>query len=101
MGKCHGTIPGWWLVKNHPEVLIDFCSFFLGPHTKPANSNIWIDSLSSGNPQKMISISIRNIESGMKKKQEEILLLDQMLLILLLFLMVVFQKNYGITIFLL
>jgi len=21
MGKCHGTIPGWWLVKNHPEVI--------------------------------------------------------------------------------
>lgn len=71
MGKCHGTIPGWWLVKNHPEVLIDFCSFFLGPHTKPANSKVWIDSLSCGNPQKMIMLSIRNIESGLKKKQEE------------------------------
>lgn len=71
MGKCHGTIPGWWLAKNHPEVLIDFYSFFLGPHTKPANSKVWIDSLSCGNPQKMIKLSIRNIESGLKKKQEE------------------------------
>lgn len=71
VGKCHGTIPGWWLVKNHPEVLLDFCSFFLGPHTKPANSDHWCELLKSGDSKPMIQASIRNIESGLKKKQEE------------------------------
>ena len=21
VGKCHGTVPGWYLVKNHPDCL--------------------------------------------------------------------------------
>ena len=45
MGKCHGTIPGWWLVKNHPEVLIDFCSFFLAPHLKPQTAMMVIHDI--------------------------------------------------------
>jgi len=52
LGKCHGTISGWWLFKNHPEVLVDFCSSFLGPHLLPQNSNKWMEFLQSGDPKK-------------------------------------------------
>ena len=72
VGKCHGTVPGWYLVKNHPEVLIDFCSFFLGPHILPKNSNIWADKMASGNMKELMAMSMRNVESGIKKKMEEL-----------------------------
>ena len=71
IGKCHGTIPGWWLVKNHPEVLIDFCSFFLGPHLQPNNSNQWDEKLASGKMKELMSVALRKPESGIKKKMEE------------------------------
>ncbi|ORX86498.1 alpha/beta-hydrolase [Anaeromyces robustus] len=72
LGKCHGTMPGWWLIKNHPEMLYDFCSFFLGPHTLPQNSNVWMEASQNGKMQELLKMSIRNIESGLKKKQEEL-----------------------------
>ena len=25
VGKCHGTVPGWYLVKNYPEMLQSKC----------------------------------------------------------------------------
>ena len=40
-GKCHGTIPGWYLVKNHPEMLETFCSFFIAPHLAPPDDDTW------------------------------------------------------------
>ena len=71
IGKCHGTIPGWWLFKEHPEVLIDFSAFFLGPHTLPSNSNKWTELLTSGNMKEMMAVAMKNVESGLKKKMEE------------------------------
>ena len=32
VGKCHGTNPGWYITRNHPEALLSFSSFFLSPH---------------------------------------------------------------------
>ena len=72
MGKCHGTNPGWWLVKNHPEVLIDFCSFFLAPHLKPQNSHKWADLLQGNDATEMMRVALRYPETGLKKKQEEL-----------------------------
>jgi pimeloyl-ACP methyl ester carboxylesterase len=72
MGKCHGTNPGWWLVKNHPEVLIDFCSFFLAPHLKPQNSHRWADLLSGDDTTEMMRVAMRYPETGLKKKMEEV-----------------------------
>lgn len=47
-GKCHGTIPGWFLVKEHPEMLDCFASFYLLPHVKGQTSNTWFDGLNQG-----------------------------------------------------
>jgi pimeloyl-ACP methyl ester carboxylesterase len=71
IGKCHGTIPGWYLFKNHPEVLIDFCSFFLGPHTRPANSNEWVSLLQGHDTSAMMRVALRKPETGLPKKMEE------------------------------
>ena len=71
-GKCHGTVPGWWLVKNHPEVLLDFCSFFLAPHLKPQTANSWFDLMEENDASKMMAVAMRNIETGLPKKIAEL-----------------------------
>lgn len=43
VGKCHGTNPGWFMVKNHAEMILSFCSFYLVPHLLPQNSNLWVE----------------------------------------------------------
>ncbi|MBP3254195.1 MAG: alpha/beta hydrolase [Bacteroidales bacterium] len=69
VGKCHGTIPGWYLFRNHREMLIDFASFFLAPHLKKQVSDKWFDLLK--NPKNMMAAAIRNVEKGLPKKMEE------------------------------
>ena len=71
VGKCHGTNPGWWFYKNHPEMLIDFCSFFLAPHLKPQNSHHWADLLQEKDLSHMMAVALRNPETGVPKKMEE------------------------------
>ena len=71
MGKCHGTLPGWWLFKNHPEVMIDFASFFLGPHTMPANSNEWMGLIASKKIMLMMKKAMRKPLTGLIKKMME------------------------------
>lgn len=44
-GKCHGTNPGWYLVKNHPEMLKTFCSYTLAPHIYGAEDTTWMTAL--------------------------------------------------------
>lgn len=70
-GKCHGTIPGWWLYKNHPECMIDFCSFFLAPHLKPDNSHTWVNLLEGHDLTKMMHAALRFPEEGLPKKMAE------------------------------
>lgn len=41
VGKCHGTNPGWYMVKEHPEMLDTFSSFYMAPHLCPRTSNLW------------------------------------------------------------
>lgn len=71
LGKCHGTVPGWWLVRNHPEVLMSFSAFFLAPHLKAQVSNRWFDMLEANDMKGMMACAMRNTESGLKKKMEE------------------------------
>ena len=68
-GKCHGSIPGWYLVKEHPEMLKYFASFFLAPHVKPQNSNNFL-SLDDG-VEAFMARGIRKVEEGLAKKMEE------------------------------
>lgn len=71
VGKCHGTIPGWWLVKNHPEVLIDFCSFYMAPHLKPQSANVWMELLNKKRPVSLMLKAMRK-KSGIFKKIAEV-----------------------------
>ncbi|MGI6212456.1 MAG: alpha/beta fold hydrolase [Anaerovoracaceae bacterium] len=43
VGKCHGTNPGWYMIKEHPEMLKTFTSFYLAPHLCPRNSQQWVE----------------------------------------------------------
>ena len=70
-GKCHGTVPGWCLVKNHPEMLKSFASFFLAPHVCEQNDNQWFDLLTNGDPTAMMKAAMRKPEIGMKIKMAE------------------------------
>jgi len=69
-GKCHGAIPGWYMIKEHPEMLKYFASFFIAPHTKPQNSNNFL-SLEAG-VQAFMARGIRKVEQGLAKKMEEV-----------------------------
>lgn len=71
VGKCHGSIPGWYLVKNHPECLKTFSSFFLAPHTKKPNSNKWFDVLKERGVIEMIKSALRKPETGLQAKLDE------------------------------
>lgn len=42
-GKCHGTVPGWYLLKNYPEMLLSFSSLYMAPHMLPQNKNEWFE----------------------------------------------------------
>lgn len=41
VGKCHGILPGWWMVAHHPEMLRSFCSFYLAPRFAGVNEDSW------------------------------------------------------------
>lgn len=71
VGKCHGTVPGWYLVKNHPEMLKSFASFFLTPHVCQQNDNQWFNLLTGNDPAAMMRAAMRKPEIGMKAKMEE------------------------------
>lgn len=47
-GKCHGVNPGWYMVKEHPEMLDTFASLYLVPHLCPRNATKWIESMAGG-----------------------------------------------------
>ena len=69
-GKCHGTVPGWYFVKEHPEMLLSFSSFFLAPHVRPQNSNHWFELLSGNDTTEMMRVAMKKPE-GIKAKMEE------------------------------
>lgn len=71
-GKCHGSVPGWYLAKEHPEMLLSFASFFLAPHTCPQNSNQWFDVLKNEGVEAMLSAAMRNPKEGTPAKMEEV-----------------------------
>lgn len=64
VGKCHGTNPGWYLIKEHPEMLETFTSFYMAPHLCARNSKQWLEI-----PQKEGSMALL---SRCMRKQENI-----------------------------
>ena len=71
LGKCHGVVPGWWMVRHHPEMLIDFCSFYMAPHLKPQTANEWFDTLEKKGAPALMSKAMRK-KSGVFKKMLEL-----------------------------
>lgn len=69
-GKCHGAVPGWYMVKEHPEMLKYFASFFLAPHTQRQNSNNFLRQ--EAGVQAFMAKGIRKVEQGLAKKLEEV-----------------------------
>ena len=69
-GKCHGTVPGWYIAKEHPEMLDCFASFYMMPHIKGQTSNTWFEAMSKG-LDTMMSMALRKPKSGLPKKMEE------------------------------
>ena len=70
VGKCHGVIPGWFMVKNHPEMLDSFCSFYLLPHLLPRNDDQWTEIPKKEGPMGLIAKTLRKQESIPIKLQE-------------------------------
>ena len=70
VGKCHGSVPGWYLIKNHPECLKSVCSFFLAPHTKKPNSNKFFEVFKEKGVIGMLEAGLRKPE-GIKAKLDE------------------------------
>ena len=58
-------------MKNHPEMLIDFGSFYMAPHLKPQNSNVWFDTQHHKGPWALMSVAMRK-KSGLFKKMLEL-----------------------------
>ncbi len=72
IGKCHGSTPGWYMMKYHPEMLKSFCSFYLAPHTTEKNGNEW-----DTNDPTIIAKAMRKLQTGMEKKKAELASLSQ------------------------
>ncbi|MBQ7497721.1 MAG: alpha/beta hydrolase [Selenomonas sp.] len=70
VGKCHGTVPGWYILKNRPGMLKSFASFFLAPHVKEQNSHRWFELLAGNDATAMMRVAMRKPE-GVKAKMEE------------------------------
>lgn len=70
VGKCHGSVPGWYLAKNHSECLKSFCSYFMAPHTKKQTSNKFFEVLQAKGVIGMLEASLRKPE-GIKTKLDE------------------------------
>lgn len=62
VGKCHGANPGWYLLKEHPEVLYTLGSFYMAPHLCPRNSHRWTEVPAREGPMALIGLSMRHQE---------------------------------------
>lgn len=62
VGKCHGTNPGWYLFKEHPEMLQTFTSFYMVPHLCERSSNLWTEIAEKEGQAALLSQSIRHQE---------------------------------------
>ncbi|MBP3399633.1 MAG: alpha/beta hydrolase [Erysipelotrichaceae bacterium] len=54
VGKCHGAIPGYWLIKEHPECVESFVSIGSTPHVVPQDQNRWLEGAANEGPAFML-----------------------------------------------
>jgi len=50
VGKCHGVMPGWYMIKEHPEVILSMSSISQSMHVCDADSNLWFELLAKEGP---------------------------------------------------
>lgn len=62
VGKCHGTNPGWFMIKEHPEMLETFSSFYLAPHLCKRNSDMWHEIPKKEGQMAFVRLSMRKQE---------------------------------------
>lgn len=62
MSKCHGTNPGWYLFKEHPEMLLTLGSFYLAPHLCSRTKNQWYEIPRKEGQAGLLSRCIRHQE---------------------------------------
>ena len=72
VGKCHGTIPGWYMVKEHPEMIDCFGSFYLAPHIYKEHGDRWTSLMASEDKRPLMAIALRKPEQGLQKKMQEL-----------------------------
>ncbi|MBR4861243.1 MAG: alpha/beta hydrolase [Firmicutes bacterium] len=68
-GKCHGVIPGWWMVKNHPEMLGCFASTFMVPHIKGGMPVRWMQNAGLS-PEETVRNTMRRVDKAYIKANE-------------------------------
>ena len=71
IGKCHGTNPGWYMFKEHPDMMETFCSCYLVPHLCGRTSNLWTEIPATQGQQVFLGMNMRKPE-GVPKKLAEI-----------------------------
>lgn len=71
LGKCHGTLPGWYMAKNHPDMIQSLCSFYLAPHITEPDGNQWGEALKSSR-ETLVQKVMRHTETGVPKKMAEL-----------------------------
>ena len=71
VGKCHGTIPGWYMIKEHPEMIESMGSLFLAPHYIIEHGNRWTEVLTSPDRSRFVNMAMRNGETGLPIKLAE------------------------------
>ena len=69
VGKCHGVMPGWYMVKEHPEVLTSMSSISASLHACPQDSDEWTERQKTDGP-KFALATMKKKENFPKKVAE-------------------------------
>lgn len=69
VGKCHGAMPGWYLMAEHPEVLLSMSSISASLHACPPDSDQWTERQKTDGPK--FALNAMKKKSNLPKKVAE------------------------------
>ena len=69
VGKCHGAMPGWYLVKEHPECLLSLSSISASLHAFPPDADEWTERQKAEGPKFALN-TMKKKENLIKKVEE-------------------------------
>lgn len=61
VGKCHSAMPGWYIIKEHPDCLLSMTSISASLHAFPPDADQWTERQKADGPKFALN--------SMKKKQ--------------------------------